>query len=142
MAWGQLRLLALSPCDNPAPDITEQAMSRSTTVYSTEQGRLCPGCSQPVAKCQCKAAQKQQVKGDGKVRVSRETKGRKGKGVSLISGLPLNEEELKKLAASLKQQCGTGGTVRDGVIEIQGDHRDKLLKLLQDQGYNAKLAGG
>jgi translation initiation factor 1 len=117
-------------------------MSRSTTVYSTDQGRLCPDCRQPVATCQCRSKQKQQVKGDGVVRVSRESKGRKGKGVSLISGLPLAEDKLKKLAASLKQQCGTGGTIRDGVIEIQGDHRDKLLKLLQDQGYKAKLAGG
>lgn len=116
-------------------------MSRSSTVYSTDQGRICPACSHPVASCQCKASQKQLVKGDGIVRVSRETKGRKGKGVSLISGLPLDDEALRKLAASLKQQCGTGGTIKDGVIEIQGDHRDKLLKLLQDQGYKPKLAG-
>jgi translation initiation factor 1 len=117
-------------------------MSRSGIVYSTDQGRMCPTCRQPISACHCQEIEKRQVKGDGIVRIGRETKGRKGKGVSLISGLPLDDEALRKLAARLKQQCGTGGTVRDGVIEIQGDHRDKLMKLLQDQGYKPKLAGG
>lgn len=72
----------------------------------------------------------------------RQTKGRKGKGVCLITGLPLTEEELKKLAKELKQRCGTGGTVKDGVIEIQGDNRDLLLEELRSRGYQPKLAGG
>jgi len=117
-------------------------MSRSSIVYSTDQGRMCPQCRQAVSLCQCNAIEKSIVKGDGIVRIARETKGRKGKGVSLVTGLPLDESGLKKLAASLKAHCGTGGTIKNGVIEIQGDHRDKLLKFLQDQGYKAKLAGG
>ena len=76
------------------------------------------------------------------MRVSRETKGRKGKGVTLVTGVALPEEELKQLGTRLKQLCGTGGTVKDGVIEIQGDHRDKLFTWLQQQGHKVKKAGG
>jgi translation initiation factor 1 len=112
-------------------------MTQSRTVYSTEQGRLCPDCRQPLASCTCRALEKQQIKGDGIVRIKRETKGRGGKGVTLVTGLPLAEEPLKELASKLKQACGTGGTVKDGVIEIQGDQRDKL-----QAGYKSKLAGG
>lgn len=86
--------------------------------------------------------QKQVVKGDGVVRVARETKGRAGKGVTLIKGLPLTEPELKAVATRMKQLCGTGGTVKDGVIEIQGDNRDKLLAWLLAEGHKAKMAGG
>ena len=82
------------------------------------------------------------MRGSGAVRVSRETKGRKGKGVTLVSGLPLAAEELQGLAKKLKQLCGTGGTVKDGVIEIQGDHRDKILAELLKAGFQAKKAGG
>ena len=81
-------------------------------------------------------------RGNGAVRVSRETKGRKGKGVSLISGVPLGAEALAALAKELKQRCGTGGTVKDGVIEIQGDHRDRLIEELQSRGHRVKRAGG
>jgi translation initiation factor 1 len=80
--------------------------------------------------------------GDGKVRVRRETKGRKGKTVSTVSGLPVTEAELKELGKELKQLCGSGGAVKDGVIEIQGDHCDTLLKTLIERGYPAKRAGG
>lgn len=87
--------------------------------------------------------QKKQVgKSDGIVRISRETKGRKGKGVTLITGLPLADAELLDLTRSLKQLCGTGGTLKDGVVEIQGDHRTRLLEHLQKLGYKPKLAGG
>ena len=82
------------------------------------------------------------MRGNGAVRVSRETKGRKGKGVTLVSGLPLGADELLALARKLKQLCGTGGTVKDGVIEIQGDHRDKILAELHKAGFQAKKAGG
>lgn len=118
-------------------------MSRnSRAVYSTDAGRLCPRCSRPIAQCECASQRKQEIKGDGIIRVARETKGRAGKGVTLIRGLPLAESELKAMSTKMKQLCGTGGTVKDGVIEIQGDNRDKLLAWLQAQGYVAKLAGG
>ncbi len=117
-------------------------MPQSRTVYSTAAGRLCPECGQALAGCQCQANAKQGIKGDGVIRIGRETKGRGGKGVTLVTGVPLAEDALKVLASKLKQLCGTGGTVKDGVIEIQGDHREKLLAHLQKAGYKAKLAGG
>ena len=80
--------------------------------------------------------------GDGVVRVGRETKGRKGKGVTVITGLPLADDELARLATRLKKRCGSGGTVRDGLIEIQGDHRDLLVTELDGLGYRVKRAGG
>jgi translation initiation factor 1 len=80
--------------------------------------------------------------GDGVVRVSRQTKGRKGKGVTLVTGVPLAGEELKTLAKKLKQRCGSGGTVKDGVIEIQGDHRDVVVKELSEHSWVVKKAGG
>jgi translation initiation factor 1 len=79
---------------------------------------------------------------DGVVRILRESKGRGGKGVSLIAGLPLGQSELAALASELKRQCGTGGTVRGDVIEIQGDFRERLKAELVKRGYTVKLAGG
>lgn len=111
-------------------------------VYSSVTGRICPACGKPVAACICKKISKPGPPGDGIVRVSRETKGRKGKGVSLVSGVPVTGDELKQLAKELKQKCGSGGTVRDGVIEIQGDHRDVLVELLTARGWTVKRAGG
>ncbi|MDH3346523.1 MAG: translation initiation factor Sui1 [Desulfobulbaceae bacterium] len=110
-------------------------------VYSTDQGRICPECGKPKQECICRAKDKQ-VKTDGIVRVSLDKKGRKGKGVSVISGLPLDEGKLRVLAKQLKQRCGGGGTVKDGTIEIQGDHRELLVTELTKQGYKVKLAGG
>ena len=115
--------------------------SNNRLVYSDQLGRICPGCHQPVQKCCCNK-QPDRPKGDGIVRIQRETKGRKGKGVTLISGIPLAPDELKILAKSLKQKCGTGGTIKNGIIEIQGDHRDLLLTLLLEQGWKVKKAGG
>jgi translation initiation factor 1 len=109
-------------------------------VFSTETGRMCPGCRNPVADCTCRNAT--QPAGDGVVRVSRETKGRKGKGVTLITGIPLDEKALKAYAKTLKAKCGTGGTVKDGVVEIQGDQRDILVPLLEQKGWTVKRAGG
>ncbi|KPP99927.1 translation initiation factor Sui1 [Marinobacter sp. HL-58] len=109
-------------------------------VFSTEQGRMCPGCRQPVDDCECGSSSP--PAGDGIVRVSRETKGRKGKGVTLVTGIPLNEKELKAFAKVLKARCGTGGTVKNGVVEIQGDQRDILVPLLQEKGWTVKKAGG
>lgn len=115
--------------------------NNSRLVYSDQQGRICPGCAQPVKQCRCRRPQPA-PQGDGIVRIKRETKGRKGKGVTLITGLTLPEQELKNLAKTLKQKCGTGGTIKAGVIEIQGDHRDLVLELLQDKGWKVKQAGG
>lgn len=113
-------------------------------VYSTESGRLCPGCGESLDACKCEEhADAERVAAlDGVVRIRRETSGRKGKGVTTVSGVPLVEKELKMLAKKLKQQCGTGGSVKDGVIEIQGDHRDALKAALEGKGYTVKLAGG
>lgn len=116
--------------------------NNSSLVYSSESGRICPKCSKPVAGCCCRRTAIATSMNDGVVRVGRETKGRKGKGMSLISGVPLPPEELKKLAKELKQKCGTGGTVKDGVIEIQGDHRDTLIDLLKARGWTVKRSGG
>ncbi len=113
----------------------------SRSVYTTDKGRQCPECGRPVASCEC-AAKRSGPKGDGNVRVGRQTKGRKGKGVTLITGLPLGEDGLKELARELKQKCGTGGTVKDGAIEIQGDHRDMLVEELKRRGFSAKRSGG
>ena len=116
--------------------------AHSKSVYSTERGRLCPQCSQALAACVCRQQQANTVRGDGRVRVSRASKGRSGKAVTLVSGLPLPHAELQALAKKLRQQCGTGGTVKEGVVEIQGDQRERLVTLLRDIGYDAKLAGG
>jgi translation initiation factor 1 len=110
-------------------------------VYSTDGGRLCPGCNRPVTACVCKQ-QKQVSKGAGIVRVMRETKGRGGKSVSVIVGLALAPAELEKLCTQLKKRCGTGGTTKDGTIEIQGEHRDTLVAELSKLGYTVKKAGG
>lgn len=113
----------------------------STLVYSTEFGTMCPACNKSKAKCICK--KKQSIpKNDGVVRLMRETKGRKGKGVTLITGLPLDGDQLKQLEKSLKQKCGCGGSIKNGIIEIQGDHRDVLEKELKSLGYTVKKAGG
>jgi len=113
-------------------------------VYSSEWGRMCPGCEQPVDQCRCRkpATANHGHPTDGTVRVGRETKGRKGSGVTLVTGVPGDENTLKKIAAELKKKCGAGGALKEGVIEIQGDHRDKLLEELQKMGYKVKRCGG
>lgn len=113
-------------------------------VYSTETGRMCPDCRQPVAQCQCRVQAKalQAPKSDGTVRVSRETKGRGGKAVTVVKGVPLDELALVALGKQLKALCGSGGTVKDGVIEVQGDHCDRLVAALQAQGFTVKRSGG
>jgi translation initiation factor 1 len=110
-------------------------------VYSTDSGRMCPTCRQPAAHCICSAA-KPKPASDGIVRVSRETKGRAGKGVTLVKGLALDPLALLTLGKQLKTACGSGGTVKDGVIEVQGDHCDRVIEALQAQGFNVKRAGG
>lgn len=110
-------------------------------VYSTDQGRICPRCDQPISHCACKQ-QSAPLSGDGIVRISRETKGRKGKGVTLVSGIPLAGDELKTLARQLRQQLSTGGSIKDNILEFQGDQRAAVKILLEKQGYQVKLAGG
>ena len=113
-------------------------------VYSTGQGRICPECARPLALCNCKRSTppRPAAPGDGIVRVGRETKGRAGKGVTIVHGLPLAADALDELATRLKKRCGSGGTVRAGVIEIQGEHRDTLVAELTRLGYRARRAGG
>jgi translation initiation factor 1 len=111
-------------------------------VYSTDGGRTCPACRRPVAACACKRAQPA-PRGDGQVRVSRENKGRGGKTVTLVRGLVLDADALAALGKRLRSACGTGGTVKDGVIEVQGDHAERVVALLQAEGIaNVKRAGG
>ena len=120
--------------------MTKRSSSASGLVYSTEQGRMCPACRQAVGHCIC---QKQQhTPGTGNVRVSRETKGRAGKGVTLIKGMALDADSLATTAKRFRTACGAGGTVKEGVIEIQGDHVERVLALLSAEGITAKRAGG
>ena len=119
------------------------------TVYSSGKGRICATCSAPVDLCRCKQVRKSQAAqavqagaGDGIVRIRRETRGRKGKTVTTVSGVPLAGDGLRELARELKQRCGTGGALKDGVIEIQGDHREVLKSELDERGFTTKLAGG
>ncbi len=115
-------------------------------VYSSEHGQLCRHCGLPVKRCQCRANPRKTADsapaGDDIVRVGRTSKGRKGKTVTEVTGVPLPPDELRELARELKQRCGTGGALKDGVIEIQGDHRDVLAEALRSRGHTVKLAGG
>jgi len=123
-------------------------MSNSRLVYSTGQGRICPECARPIDQCRCRRSRPAvpaaaPVRGDGVVRVGRETKGRKGKGVTVVSGVPLGRPELEALATQLKKRCGSGGTVTEaGLIEIQGEHRDVLVAELGKLGYTVRRSGG
>ncbi len=115
--------------------------SGSSLVWSSELGRVCPGCGKAASACSCR---KQTIRptSDGIARVRRETKGRGGKTVTVVTGLSGSDEELKELAGALKRRCGTGGTIKDGTIEIQGDHCDLIVAELSQKGMKAKRAGG
>jgi translation initiation factor 1 len=114
------------------------AEKKHPTVYSTDLGRLCPDCGMIKSACSCRRAAATGG-GGGPIRVGRETKGRKGKGVTVISGLPLTGAALETLASQLKKRCGCGGTVKDGKIEIQGEQRDLLLQELARLGYTTRV---
>lgn len=114
--------------------------SNSGLVYSTESGRMCPDCRRPAGQCTCKA--KTVSAGDGVVRVSRQTKGRGGKSVTLVKGLALDATALALLGKQLRTACGSGGTVKDGVIEVQGDHCELVMEALRKHGHDPKRAGG
>lgn len=111
-------------------------------VYSTDAGRMCPGCRKPVAHCSCSTAAVAPSPSDGIVRISRETKGRGGKAVTVVRGLAMDAAGLEDLARQLKAACGSGGTAKDGVVEVQGDHGDKITALLMARGHKVKRAGG
>jgi translation initiation factor 1 len=108
-------------------------------VYSTGIGALCPNCRRAVRDCVCPKGAPGAAKPGP---VGREVKGRAGKGVTTVTGLPLPTTEIDALATRLKKRCGSGGTVRDGVIEIQGDHRDVVVAELAKLGWPAKRSGG
>ena len=110
-------------------------------VYSTGVGTLCPNCRRAVRDCVCPKGAPGAAKITA-VRVGREVKGRAGKGVTTVTGLPLPLGEVEEMATRLKKRCGSGGTVRDGVIEIQGDHRDVIVAELVKLGWPAKKSGG
>ena len=111
-------------------------------AYSSDGGAMCPKCNRLVTACRCKKPKEKGPPSDGIVRVQRETKGRKGKGVTIITGIPLTGDALKKFVKTLKARCGTGGTIKGTVVEIQGDHRDTLVPLLEAKNWTVKRAGG
>ncbi|MBE2260376.1 MAG: translation initiation factor Sui1 [Rhodobacteraceae bacterium] len=112
-------------------------------VYATDHGRMCPLCRRPVDDCCCAAAPAvARAAGDGIVRVGRESKGRGGKTVTAIRGAALDAVDLAALGKKLRTACGAGGTVKDGVIEVQGDHCQRLIELLTREGFKVKRAGG
>jgi translation initiation factor 1 len=119
-------------------------MQRDRLVYSTESGRVttCPTCGLPYKDCRCEQPAAPGRKSDGIVRVLRDRKQRGGKTVTVITGVVASEAELATLAQQLKKLCGSGGTVKDGTIEIQGDHCDKVITRLTALGYKVKRAGG
>ena len=119
-----------------------KSSSSGGLVYSTELGRTCPECRHALAECTCKSAAKATPAGDSVASVSRQTKGRGGKTVTIVKGLALDDSMLAALGKQLRTACGSGGTVKDGVVEIQGDHCDLVMDALQKHGHRAKRVGG
>lgn len=117
------------------------ASGREALVYSTDSGRMCPACRQPVANCVCNKAAAA-PRSDGIVRVSLETKGRAGKGVTVVRGLVLDATALATLGKQLKTACGSGGTVKDGTVEVQGAHCERVMAALKAHGFVVKRLGG
>lgn len=116
--------------------------SKSTgLVYSTESGRMCPECRHALGECTCKGGQSAAILGDGQVRVSRQTKGRGGKCVTVVKGVALDATALAALGKQLRTACGSGGTVKDGVIEVQGEHCDQVMAVLVNLGHQPKRVG-
>lgn len=118
-----------------------RSSAKGGLVYSTETGRMCPACRNPLGQCSCKASAGAPV-GDGQVRVMLQTKGRGGKAVTQVKGLALDAEALNALGKQLRSACGSGGTVKDAVLEVQGDHCDRIIAELESRGFKPKRAGG
>ena len=121
-------------------------MNETRLVYSTEAGQICPKCQKPVTGCTCKKKRvrpdpQPQFKPDGIIRIQRETKGRKGKTVTTVFGFDLDDQDLKSFAKDLKRHCGAGGSVKEGMIVVQGDHRDAVKGFLEWKGFKVKIAG-
>lgn len=116
-------------------------MSQSRLVYSTSGDNTCPRCGKLLQRCHCRPGSDRPA-GDGIVRISRETKARGGKEVTVVSGLNLPAAEMKKLARELKARCGSGGSLKQDRIEIQGDRRAQVKALLEERRFQVKLAGG
>lgn len=121
-------------------------------VYSSADGRICPECRKSETRCKCRGkSARTRIKAkevaaaieasDGIVRVGRSTKGRKGKVVTTVTGVPIAADELRALAGDLKRSCGSGGALKDGVIEVQGEHRDTLVLELEKRGFKVKRVG-
>ena len=121
-------------------NVTSEQSAGIGSVYSTELGRTCPECGKAKDKCVCK--NESIPEGDGIVRIQRETKGRKGKGVTLIMGVLLAPAELKKLAKELKQKCGVGGAVEEGGMEMQSEVREQMFDEMKQRGFTVKKSGG
>jgi translation initiation factor 1 len=119
-----------------------QGADKGGLVYSTEGGRMCPTCRRPQSACQCRATVRSAPAGDGRVRVAREKGGRNGKTVTTVRGLPLAADPLAALGKRLRAACGTGGTVKEGVVELQGDHVERVLAALRAEGFEARRTGG
>ncbi|MDP8922997.1 MAG: stress response translation initiation inhibitor YciH [Chloroflexota bacterium] len=121
-------------------------MSSNRVVYDTDHGRLdrCSTCKRRLEACVCPTGTpgSARAKGDGTVRVSRDRKGRRGKTVTVVTGIIASQDRLAEIAGTLKRLCGSGGTVMDGTVEIQGDHRERVAAKLTELGYRVKLAGG
>lgn len=111
-------------------------------VWSSDNGRMCPDCGKPKDICICSKSDKARQSADGKVRIMRDKKGRGGKVVTVIEGIPLGGKDLKSFAKSLKKKCGAGGTIKDGTVEIQGDNIEKLFPILEKKGWNVVRVGG
>jgi len=120
--------------------MTPHSQEKNRLVYSTEQGQICPQCARPVSECACR--RKSPRSGDDVIRVRREVKGRRGKTVTTISGIPGGDGNLRKIAKYLKNRCGTGGSSKEGMIVIQGDHREIIIAELNSMGYTARPSGG
>ena len=112
-------------------------------IYSTDSNLQCANCGKQPGRCRCKkSSARKTADASGKVFVQRETKGRKGKGVTIVKGIPLAEDEIKALAKKLKKVCGSGGTIKNGILEIQGDHCDQVINYLSQYPWTVKRAGG